>query len=221
MTTVDSYRLSAQQRRLWADAPKERVTAKVRLAGPLDPGRLSAAVAALVARHETLRLDIGDLTGTGLPVQVVRDDATAQVHPAGAAPADEAPLRVVHGPGELLLDASVLIADPESLRVLLTELAACYGGAAPVEDEDRTQFLDVVEWQGEQDRADPPADPAALTALTLPAQAPGVAGDEPVGEYRAECPVPDGDDAARALAAWVTALGRYADAGPLALAVHD
>ncbi|MYS17213.1 hypothetical protein GTW73_25175, partial [Streptomyces sp. SID4982] len=56
MTTVDSYRLSAQQRRLWADAPKERVTARVRLAGPLDPERLRAAVAALVARHETLRL---------------------------------------------------------------------------------------------------------------------------------------------------------------------
>ncbi|MFH9427482.1 amino acid adenylation domain-containing protein [Streptomyces sp. NPDC017615] len=226
MTTVDSYRLSAQQRRLWADAPKERVTARVRLAGPLDPERLCAAVAALVARHETLRLDIGDLTGTGLPVQVVRDDATADVRPAdgapeGEAPDGEAPLRVVHGPTELVLDASALIADPESLRVLLTELAACYGGAAPVEDEDRTQFLDVVEWQSEQDRADLPADPAALTALTLPAQAPGAAGSEPVGEYRAECPAPEGDTEAHALAAWATALGRYADAATVALALHD
>ncbi|WP_282082577.1 non-ribosomal peptide synthetase [Streptomyces tendae] len=209
MTVLDSYRLSPQQRRIWADNPDGRIRARVGISEPLDEPRLMAAAAAVVARHEALRLKIGDLTGTGLPVQIVEDDAAAAFLAADG-PGPDAPLRVVLSPTELVVEASALVADQESLLIVVAELAALYDGRPPVEHEDRTQFLDVAEWQAEEEQVRLPADPTALTSLVLPYR--GKADLADAGP-RIECAAPVGGPTsaqARVLAAWATALGRYA-----------
>ncbi|MFE9485391.1 amino acid adenylation domain-containing protein [Streptomyces sp. NPDC006641] len=216
MSVTESYRLSTQQRWHWAHDRDGRITARLRTATPLDRDRAGRALAALVDRHEALRLRIGDLTGTGMPIQVVDEDTALPVRDAEGA-AEPAPVTVTLADSGLTVDASVLVADRESLALLLDEFAAYYRGTPPAEDPDRIQFLDVAEWQADEASGDVPAVPDAITSVTLPHR------DTTPADLTVECPLPDADPEPRVLAAWLRALGRYLDPGtePLAIAWYD
>ncbi|MFG3525880.1 amino acid adenylation domain-containing protein [Streptomyces sp. NPDC047917] len=216
MSVTESYRLSTQQRWHWAHDRDGRVTAELRTATPLDRDRAGRALSALVARHETLRLRIGDLTGTGMPIQVVDEDTVLPVRDAEGA-ADAAPVTVTLAADRLTVDASVLVADRESLTLFLDEFAAHYLGTPPAEDPDRIQFLDVAEWQADEASGDVPPAPGAVTSVTLPHR------DDTPADLTIECPLPDADPEPRVLGAWLRALGRYLDPGtePLAIAWYD
>ncbi|MFE6663306.1 amino acid adenylation domain-containing protein [Streptomyces sp. NPDC057697] len=220
MSVTESYRLSTQQRWHWAHDRDGRITARLRTGTPLDRDRAGRALAALAERHEALRLRIGDLTGTGMPIQVVDEDTVPPLTDADTGTGTEegpAPVAVTLTADTLSIDASVLVADRESLALLLDEFAAYYRGAPPAEDPDRIQFLDVAEWQADEAPGDVPAAPDALTSVTLPHR------DTAPAEWTVECPLPDADPEPRVLAAWLRALGRYLDPGtePLALAWYD
>ncbi|WP_330240522.1 amino acid adenylation domain-containing protein [Streptomyces sp. NBC_00525] len=206
MSVTESYRLSTQQRWHWSHAQDDRVTARLRTAAPLDRARAERALAAVVARHEALRLRVGDLTGTGMPIQVVDEEAVPHLR-APEEDAGEAPVTVTLAADLLTVDASVLLADRESLALLLEEFAAYYLGTPPAEDPDRIQFLDVVEWQADESSGDVPAEPGAVTSVVLPHQGTGPT------DQTVECPLPDseGDPEPRVLGAWLRALGRYLD----------
>ncbi|MFJ9559195.1 amino acid adenylation domain-containing protein [Streptomyces fuscichromogenes] len=204
MPVTESYRLSTQQRWHWTDDPDGRVTAQLRTAASLDRAGVERALAAVVERHEALRLRIGDLTGTGMPIQVVDEDAVLPVR-APEEEAGPAPVTVTLAADRLTVDASVLVADRESLVLLLDEFAAYYLGTQPAEDPDRIQFLDVAEWQADEAAGDVPAEPDAVTSVTLPYRDPAPA------DLTIECPLPDADPEPRVLGAWLRALGRYLD----------
>jgi amino acid adenylation domain-containing protein/non-ribosomal peptide synthase protein (TIGR01720 family) len=83
-TTVQGFRLSPQQARVWSlrqAAPGLPLHAwcSVRLRGGLDRGALEAALGAVAARHEILRTTFRTLPDVGLPVQVVEDEARVAV----------------------------------------------------------------------------------------------------------------------------------------------
>jgi amino acid adenylation domain-containing protein/non-ribosomal peptide synthase protein (TIGR01720 family)/FkbM family methyltransferase len=82
--TLEGFRLSPQQERLWSlqqagggDAPF-RALCVVRVEGPLRPDVLADAVAAVVRRHEILRTGFQRLPGMSLPVQVISDEGAAR-----------------------------------------------------------------------------------------------------------------------------------------------
>lgn len=206
MSVTESYRLSTQQRWHWSHAQDDRVTARLRTAMPLDRARAERALAAVVERHEALQLRIGDLTATGMPIQVVDADTVLPLRTPDE-DAGTAPVTVTLAADLLTVEASVLVADRESLALLLEEFAAYYLGTPPVEDPDRIQFLDVVEWQADESSGDVPAEPGAVTSVVLPYQ-----GTEPT-DLTVECPLPDsdGDPEPRLVGAWLRALDRYLD----------
>ena len=76
--SVEGFRLSPQQERLWLRQPTTRgpqltAQAVVRIDGPLDHAVLDAAVAHLVGRHEILRTGFHCLPGMRVPLQVIGD----------------------------------------------------------------------------------------------------------------------------------------------------
>src|SRR5690606_19690000 len=74
--TREGFRLSPQQRLRWrAKLPAPSVTLDIE--GPLDPQWLHHTLAALVARHESLRLDLQPSPGLGVPLQVIGNRGTA------------------------------------------------------------------------------------------------------------------------------------------------
>src|SRR5215207_3087840 len=78
VSAAQVFRLSPQQRRLWAlaaegDGPY-RALAQVRIDGPLDVHALEAALAAVAARHEILRTTFPVPAGMSLPGQAVHDE---------------------------------------------------------------------------------------------------------------------------------------------------
>ena len=77
-TSVEGFRLSPQQRRLWSLCDRDgdatyRVLCAVSIAGPLDTATLKSSVEAVVARHEILRTTFQNLISSGVPVQVIND----------------------------------------------------------------------------------------------------------------------------------------------------
>jgi len=73
--TVEGYRLSPQQRRLWLiqnalGTAFARCT--IAIDGPLDVPRLSAALQQLSERHSILRTSFCSVPGVRVPLQVVR-----------------------------------------------------------------------------------------------------------------------------------------------------
>src|SRR6185295_3589611 len=160
--------LSFAQARLWLldrlspGNPVYNLGGALKLAGPLDPGHLAAAIASVVARHETLRTGFGEagdvrrLTGAqlGLPFDLAR------------APLLRAWL-VRLGAGEHALVYSIhhIVSDGWSANVLVGEIAAYYAAfeagaavGARVLPPLPIQYADFAAWQrawfagGELDR---------------------------------------------------------------------
>src|SRR5579863_6175349 len=76
---ANGFRLSPQQRRLWAllqGDPGSGYHSQVELLleGPLDRGRLATSLSGLVGRHEVLRTVFRRLPGMALPLQVVEPE---------------------------------------------------------------------------------------------------------------------------------------------------
>jgi amino acid adenylation domain-containing protein len=77
--SVEGFRLSPQQRRLWRMMerhPRISFAAQVRvvISGPLDSDRLDSAVLTVRRSHEILRTRFVSLPGAGIPVQVINDE---------------------------------------------------------------------------------------------------------------------------------------------------
>ncbi len=76
-TANSGYRVSPQQRHLWATLSRGRkdsfTQSTVTVEGPLDPSRLRAALTSAAAAHESLRTTFTGLAGRTAPVQVVHD----------------------------------------------------------------------------------------------------------------------------------------------------
>src|SRR4051794_6825533 len=74
-SNVQGFPLSPQQKRMWSwrgDAESD-VRFTVFIDGPVDVGRLYAALTSLTARHEILRTTFFSSAGMKLPFQVVND----------------------------------------------------------------------------------------------------------------------------------------------------
>ncbi|MFL6120384.1 non-ribosomal peptide synthetase, partial [Actinophytocola sp.] len=166
--------LSSAQQRLWfaseftPGGTDYNSGVALRLTGQLRVPALRAAVAGLVRRHESLRTTFDKADGR--PVQIVHPTTTTELSVVDSAvgeldalldrefarPFDlrTGPLfralLVRLGPADhvLLLTAHHIVVDGWSLRVLLTELAAEYGGQAPAAPT--LQYADYAVWQ--QDR---------------------------------------------------------------------
>ncbi|WBB71834.1 amino acid adenylation domain-containing protein [Micromonospora sp. WMMD1128] len=205
---MNGYRLSPVQRLAWA-GKQDLVRARVRLDRPLDRARLQAAVDAVVARHEALRLTLVHHPGLRVPLQDVDDDRTVTVGAQGE-------LSVTLTDDALELAATPLIADPASLRLVLADLARAYADDLPPADEEALQFLDVTEWQVEErEQAPAPAPVAPAVRLVEPH------GDDPGAVVTATLPAADLAGIAEAagcaaetvlLAAWAVAVTRRAEA---------
>ncbi|WP_017328296.1 non-ribosomal peptide synthetase [Synechococcus sp. PCC 7336] len=77
-TTIQGFRLSPQQKHLWlqqgeGDGAAYTAIASVRVGGPLDRQKLTAALQELVERHEILRTTFEALPGMDIPLQVVHE----------------------------------------------------------------------------------------------------------------------------------------------------
>ncbi len=82
MSTTSGFRLSPQQRNLWASPRGEsacRVQASIEIAGALDVAALKRAAAALVQRHEILRTTYLLRPEMSLPLQQIGDAAAPPI----------------------------------------------------------------------------------------------------------------------------------------------
>ncbi|MFI6007000.1 amino acid adenylation domain-containing protein, partial [Streptomyces sp. NPDC051366] len=175
----DEVPLSFAQRRLWflnqleGPGPTYNIPFALRLSGRLDVHALDAALADLVARHESLRTVFPD--HSGVPHQVVLDPAAAFPGLADAVRTGEAELpdaldEVVRQGFDLAVEAPLrarlfrlgadehvlavvihhIAADGESVSPLLTDLLEAYrarsGGAAPSQAALPVQYADYTLW---------------------------------------------------------------------------
>ena len=178
--TIRGYPLSRQQKRLWQFLQYETafaVQAALLLTGRLDRERLRQSFARMVDRHEILRTTFRQPSGLTLPIQVVGDEAEPiwkEIDvPLGEAPLldvvetllqrDRQPLRVadhsllgctlgvVDGSRHLLLiTASPLVADLESLYLAAEDAMRIYAGAGrDSADEEPLQYAAFAAWQAE------------------------------------------------------------------------
>ncbi len=165
---IEGFRPSVQQVRRWqARGVGASAFLGAYLGQDIDAVRLRRAVEAAVARHEILRTRLHAVPGMQLPVQVIGEEATiswregdaahageilAQMRAgpddAGRAPLAVALLRNAQGVCRLLFAAPAVIADRETLQMLLQEVEQEYRGAAP-EVEPDVQYADFAEWQHE------------------------------------------------------------------------
>ena len=189
MTEILAHRASRGQRRLWfvgqlaAGEPVHNIASEGRYSDALDASALRAAVADVVARHESLRTKFevreGELWQIVLappdepPVRFVDlSDAGDRAyedlcHEVATEPFDLAVaplLRIVHVRLGARVDAMILvfhhlIGDATSAGILMRELTAAYearvAGRALDWPELEVQYVDFTAWQEEQDgRAD-------------------------------------------------------------------
>ncbi|WP_216216777.1 non-ribosomal peptide synthetase [Amycolatopsis aidingensis] len=166
--------LSGNQRGLWLterlgqDSGAYVMFCALRVATDLDPGRLRAAMARVLERHEALRTRIIEVDGraeqqvlpevaaevavsdlTGADDQTLRQEAAAEVdRPFDLSAAPLLRLRLIRlGPDDcaLVLAAHHIVCDDRSLGIVAAELGAAYAGE-PLEAV-HTQFPDYVHWQ--------------------------------------------------------------------------
>src|SRR5689334_2742861 len=84
LQSIEGFRLSLQQQRVWLLQQKDQNTAYraqsvVRLDGLLDRERLTAALHEVVQRHEILRTGFSSIAGAVLPLQVVATDGAPRI----------------------------------------------------------------------------------------------------------------------------------------------
>jgi amino acid adenylation domain-containing protein len=161
--------------RLHPGSTQYHVPAAFAVEGPLDISALTAAIGALVSRHESLRTVFRAVEGEYLQVVANRAEPAVRVESAIAAAEAEAamlaeaarPFHIGRGPllrcsvypvtdetHRILLTAHHLICDGWSLRVMLQEVAESYRAArhgltashAPLP----VQYPDYAVWQREQ-----------------------------------------------------------------------
>ncbi|MFF7456374.1 amino acid adenylation domain-containing protein [Kitasatospora sp. NPDC008115] len=192
----DRLPLSFAQRRLWLIDRMEgpgslyNLPLALRIAGPLDPAALAAALAGLVARHESLRTVIAEQDGEPYQRIVPAQEARVPFEHLTTAPADPAaalagyadlpfdlaadlPLRAHllpagDGTGDhlLLLVLHHIAGDGRSMEPLLHDLAAAYAAHRDGTATDRrplpVQYADYALWQRDLlgDETDPQS-PAA------------------------------------------------------------
>ncbi|SDI36629.1 amino acid adenylation domain-containing protein [Actinokineospora alba] len=191
----DRVPLSFAQRRLWFlnqfddSAGRHHVPFALRLRGELDLPALRAAMADVVARHESLRTVLPDESGTpwqrvlppaavGLPVVKVDeaglDDAIARAMAPGFDLAVDLPLRATVfalGPDDhvLALVLHHVATDGWSMGPLTRDLATAYAarsaGDAPQWTPLPVQYADYALWQREL--LGDETDPASLAAAQL------------------------------------------------------
>lgn len=178
MSITDSdgamFPLSPQQRYAWltqvvstdAGSVCPSIAGEITIRGPLDAGRLRAALYGLVERYEILRTTYQHVDGLDVPLQrigapaaVVVEDVTDGSRRARLSePMDPAgpPLRVgLARRGDqlhiLFLRLPTLNADAESVALLTESLACLYGGASPADSaEEPLQYADLAEWFTQQ-----------------------------------------------------------------------
>jgi len=158
--TVEGFRLSPQQSRLWAlqerdGAAPYRTRGVIAIEGDVDSARLRDALEAVAQRHEILRTEFPLLTGMGTPLQAIRDRLPiafaegndAAVDPNNAAVVRARLLRPSPGRSELILDLPALCADTTTLEQIVSELSALYADPSAGEGLGEVlQYPDVAEW---------------------------------------------------------------------------
>ncbi|MEM8961370.1 MAG: non-ribosomal peptide synthase/polyketide synthase, partial [Acidobacteriota bacterium] len=167
--------LSFAQERLWflaqlePDSPAYHIPSPVRLRGVVDADRLTAALGAIVERHESLRTVFREIDGT--PMQVVLPTSSLEL------PIDEIdetellqavgeetrrPFDLAHGPllrarlfrlaaddHVLALTVHHIVYDGWSMGVLIRELVTFYGDPTTVMPALEVHYPDVAVWQRE------------------------------------------------------------------------
>ncbi|MBB5802959.1 amino acid adenylation domain-containing protein [Saccharothrix ecbatanensis] len=172
--TTEMFPLSPQQRYAWltrdvstgAGEGCPAISGEITIRGPLDVGRLRAALDGLVERYEILRTDYLRVAGLDVPLQrinaaapVAVDDITESGWRSRAAelmdPAGP-PLHVGLARRDdqlhtLFLRLPAMNADAESVALLVENLAGLYGGTAQAStDEEPLQYADLAEWFNQQ-----------------------------------------------------------------------
>jgi len=168
-TTVEGFRLSPVQRRLWElvardGEPAYAAQLALRIAGDLPAGRLEDALTAAVERYEILRTRFAALPGMTLPLQIVGPPAVDWLpgpRPADGAADDgesglarwwdamlERPLDLAEGP--VVRAQSIPLADGGTLLLVrLSALAADQVALASLARELATELLGTERAEGE------------------------------------------------------------------------
>ena len=176
---IQGFRLSPQQRRLWAlqqTLGTAHVQAVLLIDGMLDIVRLERAVDAVVAKHEALRTLFCREPGVKVPLQVIVDECrpewvvielresdvaagleeVLERHRRQAIDWEQGPLirctlcRLSDRQHWLVLSLPALCADARTLQNLAMEVAAEYGFVArPESGEEPVQYAQFAEWQNE------------------------------------------------------------------------
>lgn len=172
--TLEGYRLSPQQRRLWrlarGDFRPYRAHCVLTLAGNLDKEGLRRALEGASERHEALRTRFSSLPGMAFPIQVVEPSAALDFRQESLSdggfdallraerrvaldPTAPPSLRARLLPLErdrhaLVLSASTLTLDGASFDALVRDVAALYGGGEP--ENGAVSYAQVSEWLNEQ-----------------------------------------------------------------------
>ena len=175
--TVQGYRISPQQKRLWllhqaADGPVFWSHCEVRVAGGVDLNRLEQAIYRVVDEHEILRTTFPVLAGMTLPVQVIHEHSPGCVKRLDAnscdttadlpANYDSLPLfrcdLVQLSPEQtiMILKAPAMCADLRSLENIVKQIAACYEAGEAIAFGSM-QYADFAEWHHEFLESEEPA----------------------------------------------------------------
>ncbi|HEX2270755.1 MAG TPA: amino acid adenylation domain-containing protein, partial [Pyrinomonadaceae bacterium] len=174
--TIEGFRLSLQQQRVWLLQQMDHSTAyqaqcTVFVAGKLERQKLESALHAVVQRHEILRTSFRSLPSMVLPLQVIEPESRPAIvwHDlsASTAPARATEIQtlarslqldesnttvrfdvVIISPLEhaLIVTLSALCADEITLVNVVAEINRCYHGDSAA-DDGPTQYVDYAEWQ--------------------------------------------------------------------------
>jgi amino acid adenylation domain-containing protein/non-ribosomal peptide synthase protein (TIGR01720 family)/FkbM family methyltransferase len=168
--TIQGFRLSLQQERLWKLALSTQEPFRARLAisleGAIDPPALRAALCRVIERHEILRTRFTLLPGMKLPFQVIAEAeeslAWREEEPPVGVPTQLSGEPVVHARLErrsdalhrLQIELPALCADAQTLVHLAREIGLRYEAHLSARNEsgpvgEPVQYADFAGWQCE------------------------------------------------------------------------